>query len=118
MLSESKYLADFLVEFLGKKPQTLLILLPYYMMIPIKCKIKIFPILALMILLSVKKAFQQFALMQHSVSIQFVLGVSIQFVLGVSIQLQLVRAQHNDEIRLPTRKHCILLGVHVAQAHQ
>ena len=25
MLSESKYLADFLVEFLGKKPQTLLI---------------------------------------------------------------------------------------------
>ena len=110
MLSESKYLADFLVEFLGKKPQTLLILLPYYMIIPIKCKIKIFPILALMILLSVKKAFQQFALMQYS--------VSIQFVLGVSIQLQLVRAQHNDEIHLPTRKHCILLGVHVAQAHQ
>ena len=25
MLSKSKYLADFLVEFLGKKPQTLLI---------------------------------------------------------------------------------------------
>ena len=35
MLSESKYLVDFLVEFLGKKPQTLLIpiyvVLPYYM---------------------------------------------------------------------------------------
>ena len=38
MLSESKYLADFLVGFLGKKPQTLLIpiystviVLPYYM---------------------------------------------------------------------------------------
>ena len=45
MLSESKYLADLLVEFLGKKPQTLLIpiysttvlydnagiVLPYYM---------------------------------------------------------------------------------------
>jgi len=30
MLSESKYLADFLVEFLGKKPQTLLIPIYYY----------------------------------------------------------------------------------------
>jgi len=39
MLSESKYLVDFLVGFLGKKPQTLLftyIVLPYYMII---CKV-------------------------------------------------------------------------------
>ena len=31
MLTESKYLVDFLVGFLGKKPQTLYIVLPYYM---------------------------------------------------------------------------------------
>jgi len=35
ILSESRYLADFLVGFLGKKPQTLLIriVLPYYMIV-------------------------------------------------------------------------------------
>ena len=38
MLSESKYLVDFLVEFLGKKPQTLYIVLPYYM-IHLMCKL-------------------------------------------------------------------------------
>jgi len=34
MLSESKHLADFLVEFLGKKPQTLLI--PIYSTVKLK----------------------------------------------------------------------------------
>jgi len=31
MLSENKYLVDFLMGFSGKKPQTLLIPIPYYM---------------------------------------------------------------------------------------